>query len=88
MEKNLDAISIRFYWPGLEEDIRKWINDDKVERTVDSQSLTTGLQHLPKVHNVVLENVEKVREKVRKRKTRQGQEDRFEVGDKVLGKNI
>lgn len=64
------------------------INDDKVERTLASQSLTTGLQDLPKVHNMVLENVEKVREKVRKRKTRQGQEDRFEVGDKVLRKNI
>lgn len=62
--------------------------NDKLKRTVASQSLTTGLQDLPKVHNVVLENAEKVREKVRKRKARQGQEDRFKVGDKVLCKNI
>ncbi|RXN09931.1 succinate-semialdehyde mitochondrial isoform X1 [Labeo rohita] len=25
MEKTRDAISSRFYWPGMEEDIRKWI---------------------------------------------------------------
>ncbi|RXN37825.1 gag-pol fusion [Labeo rohita] len=64
------------------------VNDEMVERTVALETLTTGLQDLPKVHKVVLENVEKVREKVRKRKALQGQEDRFEVGDKVLRKNI
>jgi len=45
--------------------------NDKLQRTVASQYLSTGLQGLPKVHNVVLENVEKVREKVRKVKARQ-----------------
>ncbi|KAI2644274.1 Zinc finger protein 347 [Labeo rohita] len=43
---------------------------------------------MPKVQKVVLENVEKVREKVRKTKALQGQVDRFEVGDKVLHKNV
>ncbi|RXN19411.1 LINE-1 type transposase domain-containing 1 [Labeo rohita] len=49
------------------------VNDELVERTVASETLTTGLQDLPKVHKVVLENVEKVR----KRKALQGQEDRY-----------
>jgi len=26
MEKTLEALSSRFYWPGLEKDIRKWVS--------------------------------------------------------------
>ncbi|XP_026054616.1 uncharacterized protein LOC113040507 [Carassius auratus] len=60
------------------------VNYEMVERTVASEALTTSLQDLPKVHKFVVEHVEKVR----KRKALQGQENRFNVGDKVLRKNV
>ncbi|KAL7370610.1 hypothetical protein ABVT39_005719 [Epinephelus coioides] len=87
VEKTHSAIIARYYWPGMEDDIRKWVTEEKVCSLIKTEEICQGLRDQVPVYNEVKANIEAKQQKVRKRKEDRGQADHFKVGDLVLKKN-
>lgn len=64
------------------------VNDEKVEGLMKNEALSCALQTLPVAHNKAKENILRVQDKVKKRRSDMGTEDHFAVGDKVLKRNV
>ncbi len=63
------------------------VTEDKVTRLLQREAVCEGLQKQQQVYEEVQANLKKTKDKVRKRKLKEGHEENFKVEDLVLLKN-
>ncbi|XP_069378959.1 uncharacterized protein [Paralichthys olivaceus] len=63
------------------------VTDEGVEALIGQETQPLGTQNLPAHYTIAQANMGKMRDKIKRKREELGQDDRFEVGDKVMRAN-